>query len=73
MFFRLPDTPNTASFLTEAEKLLATERLKANNAGYKRNKIDTSQIIEAFIDPKTWLLAVMILGFNIPNGGFTTA
>lgn len=72
MFFRLPDTPNTASFLTEAEKLLATERLKANNAGYKRNKIDTSQIIEAFIDPKTWLLAVMILGFNIPNGGFTT-
>ncbi|EAW15681.1 putative MFS allantoate transporter [Aspergillus fischeri NRRL 181] len=72
MFFRLPDTPNSASFLTEGEKLLAIERLKANKAGYKRNKIDTSQIIEAFVDPKTWLLAVMILGFNIPNGGFTT-
>ncbi|KAH2438240.1 hypothetical protein KXW35_006393 [Aspergillus fumigatus] len=70
MFFRLPDTPNTASFLTEAEKLLATERLKANNAGYKRNKIDTSQIIEAFIDPKTWLLAfssLILYGF-----GFST-
>ncbi|PKX95933.1 putative MFS allantoate transporter [Aspergillus novofumigatus IBT 16806] len=72
MFFRLPDTPNTATFLTEEEKLLAIERLKANKAGYKRNKIDTAQIIEAFVDPKTWLLAVMILGFNIPNGGFTT-
>jgi MFS family permease len=73
MFFRLPDTPNTATFLTEEEKLLAIERLKANKAGYKRNKIDTAQIVEAFVDPKTWLLAVMILGFNIPNGGFTTA
>ncbi|KAK9647272.1 hypothetical protein HCH54_005984 [Aspergillus fumigatus] len=70
MFFRLPDTPNTASFLTEAEKLLAIERLKANKAGYKRNKIDTSQIIEAFIDPKTWLLAfssLILYGF-----GFST-
>ncbi|EAL85667.1 putative MFS allantoate transporter [Aspergillus fumigatus Af293] len=67
MFFRLPDTPNTASFLTEAEKLLATERLKANNAGYKRNKIDTSQIIEAFIDPKTWLLAPHSLRLRLLN------
>ncbi|KAF4158451.1 hypothetical protein CNMCM6936_002509 [Aspergillus lentulus] len=72
MFFRLPDTPNTATFLTDEEKLLAIERLKANKAGYKRNTIDTAQIIEAFVDPKTWLLAVLILGFNIPNGGFTT-
>ncbi|KAG2026085.1 hypothetical protein GB937_002231 [Aspergillus fischeri] len=70
MFFRLPDTPNSASFLTEGEKLLAIERLKANKAGYKRNKIDTSQIIEAFVDPKTWLLAfssLILYGF-----GFST-
>ncbi|KAF7172818.1 hypothetical protein CNMCM6106_006937 [Aspergillus hiratsukae] len=72
MFFRLPDTPDTASFLTEEERLIAMERLKANKAGYKRNKIDSSQVIEAFTDPKTWMLAVMVLGFNIPNGGYTT-
>ncbi|GFF35947.1 uncharacterized transporter C417.10 [Aspergillus udagawae] len=70
MFFRLPDTPNTASFLTEEEKLLAIERLKANKAGYKRNKIDSAQIIEAFTDPKTWMLAfssLILYGF-----GFST-
>ncbi|KAF4217564.1 hypothetical protein CNMCM5878_006059 [Aspergillus fumigatiaffinis] len=70
MFFRLPDTPNTATFLTEEEKLLAIERLKANKAGYKRNKIDTAQIVEAFVDPKTWLLAfssLILYGF-----GFST-
>ncbi|KAF7174979.1 hypothetical protein CNMCM7691_005447 [Aspergillus felis] len=67
MFFRLPDTPNTASFLTEEEKLIAIERLKANNAGYKRNKIDSAQIIEAFTDLKTWMLAfssLILYGFG---------
>ncbi|KAJ5767003.1 uncharacterized protein N7511_004619 [Penicillium nucicola] len=72
MLFRLPDSPTTASFLTEEEKLIAMERLKANQTGYKTSNIDGPQILEAFIDPKTWILAVLILAANIPNGGFTT-
>ncbi|KAJ5985217.1 hypothetical protein N7499_008505 [Penicillium canescens] len=72
MLFRLPDSPTTASFLTDEEKLIAVERLKANQTGYKTTNIDGSQMWEAFIDPKTWLLAVLILASNIPNGGFTT-
>ncbi|CAI7634529.1 unnamed protein product [Penicillium bialowiezense] len=72
MLFRLPDSPATASFLTDEEKLIAAERMKANQTGFKNSNIDKSQIMEAFIDPKTWLLAVLILAANIPNGGFTT-
>lgn len=72
MLFRLPDSPTTASFLTEEEKLIAVERLKANQTGFKNSNIDKSQIKEAFIDVKTWLLATLILAANIPNGGFTT-
>ncbi|CAG8112837.1 unnamed protein product [Penicillium olsonii] len=72
MLFRLPDSPATASFLTDEEKIIATERLKANQTGFKNSKIDKSQIMEAFVDIKTWLLAVLILAANIPNGGFTT-
>ncbi|GES62959.1 pantothenate transporter [Aspergillus terreus] len=72
MLFRLPDSPSAASFLNEKEKLIAMERLKSNKAGYKSNKIDRDQIFEALRDVKTWLLAVLILGSNIPNGGFTT-
>ncbi|RAL08366.1 putative MFS allantoate transporter [Aspergillus homomorphus CBS 101889] len=72
MLFRLPDSPNNATFLTPEEKAIAIARLKSNRAGYKTNKIDRSQILEAFTDPKTWFLGVSILGCNIPNGGYTT-
>ncbi|CAG8902768.1 unnamed protein product [Penicillium egyptiacum] len=71
MLFRLPDSPTTASFLTEEERLIAIERLKANQTGFKNSTIDKSQIMEAFTDVKTWLLAILILASNIPNGGFT--
>ncbi|CAI7591067.1 unnamed protein product [Penicillium glandicola] len=72
MLFRLPDSPSTAGFLTQEEKLIAIERIKANQTGFKSSTIDKSQIMEAFTDVKTWLLAILILAANIPNGGFTT-
>lgn len=58
MLFRLPDSPTNASFLTEDERTIATERLQANQTGYKNNHIDRGQMAEAFTDIKTWLLAI---------------
>lgn len=72
MLLRLPDSPTNAKFLTEEERAIAIERMRANQTGYKNTEIDCSQILEAFTDPKTWILAVLILACNIPNGGFTT-
>ncbi|THC99638.1 hypothetical protein EYZ11_000905 [Aspergillus tanneri] len=72
MLFRLPDSPSTAKFLSEEERVIAMARLKANKAGYKSNKIDWDQITEASLDIKTWLFALLVLASNIPNGGFTT-
>ncbi|KAJ5131916.1 hypothetical protein N7448_006074 [Penicillium atrosanguineum] len=72
MLFRLPDSPIDAKFLNEEERMIAIERLKANKTGFKNNQINRGQIAEAFVDPKTWILAVLILASNIPNGGFTT-
>lgn len=72
MLFRLPNSPTDAKFLNEEERMIATERLKANNTGFKNTHIDRSQIAEAFQDPKTLLLAIMVLSANIPNGGYTT-
>ncbi|OJJ38371.1 hypothetical protein ASPWEDRAFT_168283 [Aspergillus wentii DTO 134E9] len=71
MLFVIPDSPASAKFLSEEEKLLANERLRANQAGYKSNKLDRGQIVEAVVDYKTWMLALYVLGCNIPNGGFT--
>ncbi|KAJ5698514.1 hypothetical protein N7462_000519 [Penicillium macrosclerotiorum] len=72
MVLRLPDSPTDATFLTEEEKMIAIERMKANQTGFKNTEIDRSQIAEAFKDVKTLLLAIFILACNIPNGGFTT-
>lgn len=72
MLFRLPDSPTDAKFLTEEERMIAIERMRANQTGYKTSEIDRYQIVEAFTDIKTWLLASLILACNIPNGGFTT-
>jgi hypothetical protein len=72
MLFRLPDSPANATFLTEEERAIALHRLASNKAGFKSNKINRDQIIEALVDPKTYLLGIYILAANIPNGGFTT-
>ena len=72
MLFRLPDSPITTSFLTEEERIIATERLRANQTGYKTNKLDKAQFFEALTDYKTWMLALYALGSNIPNGGSST-
>ncbi|EPS32161.1 hypothetical protein PDE_07121 [Penicillium oxalicum 114-2] len=72
MLLRLPDSPTNAKFLTDTDREIAIERMRANQTGFKNTKIDRSQIAEAFLDIKTWLLVVLILASNIPNGGFTT-
>ncbi|KAF3385328.1 hypothetical protein F1880_002224 [Penicillium rolfsii] len=72
MLFRLPNSPVDAKFLTEEERVIAIERMKSNQTGYKNSEVDTRQIVEALTDIKTWLLATLILACNIPNGGFTT-
>ena len=71
MLWRLPDSPMTTKILTEEERVIAIERLKSNKAGYKSNKLNAGQIIEAFIDYKTWMLAIYVIGTCIPNGGLT--
>jgi len=72
MLFRLPNSPTDASFLTEEERMIAVERLRGNKTGFKNTHIDRNQIMECFKDPKTFLLGVMVLTANIPNGGYTT-
>jgi MFS family permease len=66
----LPDSIETAKFLTEEERKYAADRVviagtgRTANAGYKLD-----QIVECFVDPKTWLIFAMSLLTQIPNGG----
>ena len=68
-FIFLPDTPMNAFFLTHQEKVFWIQRLAANKTGIVNNQWKWDQVLEAVIDPKTWLIFFFNIAINIPNGG----
>lgn len=71
VIFFLPDSPNTARFLSEEEKIAALERVRLDQAGTHNKKIKRYQIVEAFKDVRQWIMFVIILCVGIPNGGLS--
>ncbi|RDW61934.1 hypothetical protein BP6252_11367 [Coleophoma cylindrospora] len=60
IYFVLPDTPASASFLTERQRMIAVERLRQNRTGVKTTKFKWSQAWEALRDPQIILLALYV-------------
>ncbi len=48
----LPDSPASARFLTEDEKVIAIKRVAGNRTGTKNTEFKREQVAEAFRDPK---------------------
>ncbi|EXJ91389.1 hypothetical protein A1O1_04501 [Capronia coronata CBS 617.96] len=65
----LPDGPHNAKMLTEYERMVAVWRVSKNQMGIKHHKMMTSQIKEAMVDPKTYLMFLMGACTGILNGG----
>jgi MFS family permease len=55
----------SARFLTEQEKLQAYERLRANQTGTGSREFKLSHIVEAGLEPKTYLWVAMAMLLNI--------
>ncbi|KAJ6594390.1 MFS transporter [Mycena capillaripes] len=72
VYLILPDSPTTARFLTLEEKILAVERLRANNTGTETKTWKWEQARECLLDLKTWLWFSMIFLISIPSGGIST-
>ncbi|CEF76358.1 hypothetical protein FGSG_08099 [Fusarium graminearum PH-1] len=70
--FLLPDTPDSAWFLSKEDREKAIIRVQDNLTGIKNNEFIWEHCREAFIDPKTWILVALQICFNIPNGGITS-
>ncbi|ORY66591.1 major facilitator superfamily domain-containing protein [Pseudomassariella vexata] len=70
--FLMPDIPSSARFLTEAEKVVAVERVAANRQGVKNHHFKRYQMWQAVRDPKTWILLVMSIAAQIPNAAQTS-
>ncbi|KAJ4983094.1 pantothenate transporter [Stagonosporopsis vannaccii] len=63
----MPRSTNTAWFLSERERKIATERLAIDRATRDRASFDTAQLKEAFLDPRTALFALMALFITLPT------
>ncbi|KAL2357377.1 major facilitator superfamily domain-containing protein [Cryomyces antarcticus] len=72
IFFVLPDSPMEARFLKGDDKLIAIERLKANQMGVASRVWKWDHLKESFLDIKTWFWFAMIFSVSIPSSGIST-
>lgn len=68
----LPDTPQTARFLSPEQREKAVDRIRDNQTGMKDNHWKWGQAFEAMTDIKVWLIVLYQLANSIPNGAITT-
>ncbi|KAL3462682.1 major facilitator superfamily domain-containing protein [Aspergillus heterothallicus] len=68
----MPDSPMEAKFLSEREKVIAVERLRANQMGIISREWRWDHVWETFTDVKTLLWFLLILSISIPSGGIST-
>ncbi|CAA7271463.1 unnamed protein product [Cyclocybe aegerita] len=66
-WFFFPDSPTTAYFLTAEERAQAVQRIKINQAGVENKHWKRDQFIEAFTDPKVWVMALFAAVGNVVN------
>ncbi|XPS98673.1 hypothetical protein M3J09_007869 [Ascochyta lentis] len=66
--FFIPNSPASAWFLTPAERIVAVERLRKGQTGVRCQKIKMSQLREAFLDLKLWLVFILMASAYTVNG-----
>ncbi|KAI0780563.1 MFS general substrate transporter [Trametes elegans] len=67
----LPDSPVHAHFLTREERIAALERVRDDQGGTENKHWKKDQIVEAFCDVRTWLIALTTMVSCIPNGALS--
>ena len=68
----MPDNPMQAKFLTREEKIWAIERLRGNQTGIENKHMKIHQVWECFKDPQTWILSLITISSNVPNGAVSS-
>lgn len=71
MLLLLPDSPSTAKFLTQDERILAVQRLKENRTAVTTGKFKWYQVWAAFTDVQVWLLCINMFGSMLVNSGLS--
>ncbi|KAL8690391.1 MAG: hypothetical protein Q9218_004153 [Villophora microphyllina] len=66
--FAIPNSAVSAWFLSSEERVVAVERLRKGQTGVRCQMLKTSQLREAVMDVKIWLVAFMMAGAYTVNG-----
>ena len=72
LVFTLPNSPEKANFLTQAEKERIAQRLQDDTAGVGHKVVRWGSLLEALSDLQTWLLVLLTILTTIPSGVITT-
>ncbi|KAI0458886.1 major facilitator superfamily domain-containing protein [Xylaria acuta] len=64
VYWKLDNDIPSARFLSEEDKLKAVERLRANQTGTGSREFKWGQVIEIFLEPKTYLWVALSLFIN---------
>lgn len=67
--FVMPDSPASAKFLTHKQRIVAVDRIASNMIGVKTKQFDAKQALEALLDVKVLILALIGLCCGVINGG----
>ncbi|KAJ5950019.1 allantoate permease [Penicillium verhagenii] len=68
----MPDSPMEAKCLSDREKFIAVERLRANQMGIVSREWRWDHVWETLYDPKTWSWFLLVVSISIPSGGLGT-
>lgn len=68
----MPDSPMEAKYLNERERVIAVERLRANQMGVASRQWKWDHVKETFTDVKTLLWFILIVAISIASGGIST-
>ena len=60
----MPDSPMEAKYVTEREKVIAVERLRANQMGVASRKWRWEHVWETLLDLKTWFWFINIIAIS---------
>ncbi|KAH7362801.1 major facilitator superfamily domain-containing protein [Plectosphaerella cucumerina] len=71
LWFFLAGSPTDAGWLSDEEKRIALERCRSNKTGTEVWKFNKAQLVEAFCDPRFYLIFLMLVSTGLPNGGLT--
>jgi MFS family permease len=71
IFFYLPDTPMNTKFLTDREKYFLIKKVVKNQTGIESNDWKWEQMVEALLEPKSYIIMLFNIGINITNGGLS--